>query len=57
MIRVLESGRAKTCREALDTVKRDLKSLNSGVKVRQEEHDEVVQVKPLFLECDYQDKI
>ena len=57
MIRVLESGRAKTCREALDTVKRDLKSLNSGVKVSQEEHDEVVQVKPLFLECNYQDKI
>ena len=57
MIRVLESGRAKTCQEALETVKRDLKSLNSGVKVSQEEHDEVVQVKPLFLECNYQDKI
>ena len=57
MVRALESGRAKTCREALETVKRDLKGLNSGVKVSREEHDEVVQVKPLFLECNYQDKI
>ena len=57
MIRVLESGRAKSCREALETVKSDLKGLNSEVKVSQEEHDEVVQVKPLFLECNYQDKI
>lgn len=57
MIRVMESGRAKTCREALEVVKSDLKGLNSSVKVSQEEHDEVVQIKPLFLECDYRDKL
>lgn len=57
MIRALESGRAATSREALEVVKDDLKALNSGVKVTQEEHDEVVQVKPLFLECDYRDKL
>ena len=57
MIRVMESGRASACREALEVVKKDLKDLNSDVKVSQEEYDEVVQVKPLFLECDYKDKI
>ena len=36
-------------------MKADLKVLNSGVKVSQEEHDEVVIVKPLFLECGYKD--
>lgn len=57
MIRVLESGRASTCRQAFEIVKNDLKGLNSSVKVSQEEHDEVVLVKPLFLECGYKDKL
>ena len=57
MIRILESGRASTCREALEVVKSDLKGLNSEVRVSQEEYDEVIRVKPLFLECDYKDKI
>ena len=55
MIRILESGRAKTKKEAYELMKADLKVLNSGVKVSQEEHDEVVIVKPLFLECGYKD--
>ena len=55
MIRILEDGRAKTKKEAYELMKADLKALNSSVKVSQEEHDEVVIVKPLFLECGYKD--
>lgn len=54
MIRVVREGRAQTGAEALETVKADLKALNSDVKVSQQEHDEVVDVKPMFLICDYQ---
>lgn len=57
MIRILESGRAKTKKEAYELLKSDLKALNSSVKVSQEEHDEVVIVKPLFLECEYKDSL
>lgn len=31
----------------------ELKGLDSSVKVTQEEHDEVVAIKPMFLLCDY----
>ena len=34
-------------------VKKDLKALNSDVEVDQEEYDEVVTVKPMFLNEDY----
>ena len=54
MIRVVREGRAQTPDQALEVVKADLKALNSSVKVSQQEHDEVVDVKPLFLVCDYQ---
>ena len=57
MIRVLREGRAKSQREALELVKKDLRALNSSVTVSQKEHDEVVAVKPLFLVCDYRDEI
>ena len=57
MIRVLREGRAQTCPEALDVVKKDLRALNSSVTVSQKEHDEVIAVKPLFLVCDYRDEI
>lgn len=57
MMRVLKEGRAETRADALETVKADLKALNSSVTVSQKEHDEVVAVKPLFLVCDYQDRI
>ena len=53
MIRVLEEGRAKDPRQALEVVKSDLKSLNRSVKVSQEEYDEVVAVKPMFLVSEY----
>ena len=53
MIRVLREGRAQSVKEALAVVKEDLKKLNSSVQVEQEEYDEVVVVKPMFLCQDY----
>ena len=40
--------------EALAQVKEDLKALTADVQVEQEEHDEVVAIKPMFLLQDYQ---
>ena len=57
MVRVLREGRAASCDAALAVVKKDLKALNANVKVSQQEYDEVVVVKPLFLVCDYQDTL
>lgn len=53
MIRVLREGRAQDTQKALEEVKEDLKKLNKSVKVSQEEYDEVVAVKPMFLVSDY----
>ncbi len=53
MIRTIEEGRAQTAQEALETVKKDLQALNSSVQVEQEEYDEVVAVKPMFLVAEY----
>ena len=53
MGRCVEEGRADTPEQALETVKADLKALNSSVQVSQEEHDEVVAVKAMFLNEDY----
>ena len=53
MIRVLREGRAQSCKEALAVVKEDLKKLNADVQVEQEEYDEVVAIKPMFLLQDY----
>lgn len=53
MGRAVEAGRAVTPEQALEAVKADLKALNSGVAVSQEEHDEVVAVKAMFLNEDY----
>lgn len=57
MIRVLREGRAKSAEEALAVMKKDLRALNSSVKVSQKEYDEVVKIKPLFLVCDYRDEM
>lgn len=54
MVRIVREGRAQTAGEALEVLKADLKALNSSVQVEQEEYDEVVQIKPLFLLCGYQ---
>lgn len=56
-IRVIKEGRAESVEDALEIMKEDLKALNSSVTVSQKEHDEVVEVKPLFLVCDYRDEI
>ena len=53
MRRVIEEGRAERIPDALEAVKQDLKALNSGVEVDQQEYDEVVAVKALFLNEDY----
>ena len=39
---------------ALEQVKADLKQVNSQVQVSQEEYDEIMAIKPLFLINDYQ---
>lgn len=54
MIRIIREGRAQSSGEALEVLKRDLKALNSSVQVEQEEYDEVVCIKPVFLLCGYQ---
>ena len=54
MIRVLREGRAQNAEEALAVVKADLKALNADVQVSQEEYDEVVAIKPMFLNAEYQ---
>lgn len=53
MIRIIREGRAQTCAEALEVLKADLKELNSSVQVEQEEYDEVVCIKPIFLLQEY----
>ena len=54
MIRVLREGRAQSMGEALNVMKKDLKALNASVQVEQEEYDEVVAIKPMFLLWDYE---
>lgn len=53
MERCVEAGRAVTSEQALEAVKAGLKALNASVEVSQEEHDEVVAVKAMFLNEDY----
>ena len=54
MIRILREGRAQSADEALEVLKSDLKALNADVQVEQEEYDEVVAIKSMFLLSDYQ---
>ena len=49
-----EEGPPAYVQEALDVLKADLRALTADVQVEQEEHDEVVVIKPLFLVSDYQ---
>lgn len=53
MADAVEEGRAVTAEEALEVVKADLQALNSSVEVEQEEYEEVVAIKALFLNEDY----
>ena len=50
---ILKDKRAETMSEALEVLKNDLKALNSSVVVKQEEYDEIVAIKPMFLVMDY----
>lgn len=50
---ILKDKRAETMSEALEVLKNDLKALNSSVVVEQEEYDEIVVIKPMFLVMDY----
>lgn len=50
---ILKDKRAETMSEALEVLKNDLKALNSSVVVEQEEYDEIVAIKPMFLVMDY----
>lgn len=50
---ILKDKRAESMSEALEVLKNDLKALNSSVVVEQEEYDEIVAIKPMFLVMDY----
>ena len=54
MTDAIEEGRAVTVPEALDAVEKRLQALNADVQVEQEEYDEVVVIKAMFLKHDYQ---
>lgn len=54
MIDALEEGRAFTVPQALDAVKARLKELNADVQVDQDEYDEVVTIKAMFLNHNYE---
>lgn len=53
MIRVIEEARAVTAEEAFGVMKEDLRRLNASVQVDQEEYDEIMAVKPMFLVEEY----
>ena len=54
MKRAILDGRAANPAEALAVVKTDLKALNADVQVSRQEYDEVIAIKPMFLNADYQ---
>lgn len=54
MEEIIKSKRANNVSQALNLLKKDLKSLNSSVVVEQEEYDEIMAIKPMFLVMDYQ---
>ena len=54
MTDAIEEGRAVTVPEALDAGEKRLQALNADVQVEQEEYDEVVVIKAMFLNHDYQ---
>ncbi len=57
MIRVIREGRAQTVQEAWRVMKTDLKEINRDVTVSQEEYDEIVSIKPMFILCEYRDEL
>ncbi len=53
MLRSLRLGQATDAVSALEAVKAGLKALNADVQVTQEEYDEVIAIKAMFLNEDY----
>lgn len=53
MQEILAQERAKTIPESLEVLKEDLKAVNASVSVEQEEYDEIMAIKPMFLVMDY----
>ena len=51
---IVRTGRAQTAEEALQLLKKDLQKLNASVTVEQEEYDEIIVIKPLFLVMNYE---
>lgn len=56
MKRIIREGRAQDIKEAYSLMKEELKAINNSVRVSQEEYDEIVAIKPIFLVCGYADK-
>ena len=54
MIRTIKMGKAETIEKSFEVMKEDLKALNNTVEVSQKEYDEVVEIKPIFLLCNYE---
>jgi len=54
MIRSVREGRAESVSEAYEDMKAVLRSMHSGVRVSQEEYDEIVAIKPMFLLENYE---
>mgnify|MGYP003090191022 CR=1 FL=1 len=53
MERVIREGRAESVEDAFAAVKDDLRKTNADVSVTQEEFDEIMAIKPVFLVRDY----
>lgn len=54
MIDILAENRAQTVSQALNQLKIDLKKLNADVTVDQDQFEEIMAIKPLFLVHDYE---
>lgn len=53
MIRIIKEERAKTCEQALDVLKEDLRQMDSSVALTGDDYTQVITIKPLFLVADY----
>ena len=54
MIRIIREGRARDVDEAFEAMKRKLRQLDHTKTVTQQEYDEIVAVKPMFIVMNYQ---
>ena len=54
MIRVIYDQRTESAKEALELLKSDLQALNASVQVEQEEYEEIILIKPMFLVSAYE---